>query len=72
MDALSGRRRPPRHGKFNHIRPGETDIGYASKARALLGASPEVCKALCGHCNLKRSFKKALTPSWDLFAAASW
>jgi hypothetical protein len=28
--------------------------------------------ALDDHCNLKRSFKKALTSSWDLFAAASW
>src|ERR1041385_1526561 len=26
---------------------------------------------LDSHCNWKRSFRKALTPSWDLFAAAS-
>ena len=24
------------------------------------------------HCRWKSSFKKALTSSWDLFAAASW
>jgi len=28
--------------------------------------------ALDGHFSWKRSFKKALTSSWDLFAAASW
>jgi hypothetical protein len=32
----------------------------------------ELQGALDNHCNWKRSFKKALTSSWDLFAAASW
>jgi hypothetical protein len=41
--------------------------------RALLGAGLDGLQgALDGHCNWKRSFKKALTSSWDLFAAASW
>jgi hypothetical protein len=41
--------------------------------RALLEAGLDGLQcALDGHCNWKRSFKKALTSSWDLFAAASW
>jgi hypothetical protein len=48
-------------------------IGTRRIGRALLGASLDGLQAaLDGHCNWKRPFKKALTSSWDLFAAASW
>jgi hypothetical protein len=40
--------------------------GRASRGWALTGGH-----SLDGHCNLNRSFRKALTSSWDLFAAAS-
>ncbi len=48
-------------------------IGTRRIGRALLGAGLDGLQgALDGHCNWKSSFKKALTSSWDLFAAASW
>ena len=51
-------------------------LGHAHSrriGRALLGAGLDGLQGpLDGHCNWKRSFKNALTSSWDLFAAASW